>query len=292
MTYAEHKQAYFDALDWSKTNKQLIEETGCCGPTLTAMRYARGAEKRTKWSDVPWAKLDWKKNDQELAGELGLMPSVVREYRIKLRKKATHHYKPSCKISKEAAEVTDWARSTDMELSIKFECSREFIRQYRLSRRLPKCRFKNVELELLPMFRWIDDHRSELDGLPLREACAKVPFPGDLEHKKRVLRRLGVKYTIAEDNPAWLRSVNWDIPNCVLSMVWSRPIHTFQIGRYRLFKKKAKWHVGGGFTKRWQNEEFLAAVEAEFPKVSAAGIKTDTKRFDEWFRKKKEKTAQ
>lgn len=277
------------SVDWSKTNTEIAAILGTNPGYVSLHRGMLGQPSVTKHS-ATFRDVDWTKNDQEISAELGLDPGVVCGWRHRLGQPVATHYKPHwSRVSAEDIANVDWARFTDAELAREWGVGRERVRQIRQKNKMPLCKFKNCKQSDASILRWIDDHRDEFSGKTLKEASALIQSDRDMTVKARWLRRCGIKPIPSLEcdrshpyGPEWLPKVDWDLPNCVLVFTWKRKYHFFAINRYRLLKKKAAWHAGGGFSTFWKNEDFLAAVKAQFEVARKYGIIPDEKGFKQW----------
>lgn len=288
MNYTDYKTTFFEGLDWTKRIAELMVETGASYVTLLKWRKRLGKEKVTKHSSIPWESLDWSKNDQELSFELGINPGTVRQRRIRLEKPvATHHNwhkngEPFL-IGEEQKATADWERFTDVELSRKWGCSREYVRQNRQAGRFPECKLKHLHGASADALRWIEDHKAELEGKTLKEAYMMIPSEASTESKRRWLVRSGVRLSNKRERTTnkWMEFVNWELPNLVLAFVWNTPRYTFATNRYSNLKAKPKWHHGF-FSRFVENADFHEAVQAEFVKSREHGRNPDEEGFARW----------
>lgn len=282
-------------VDWSKTNVEIASALGTGPGYVSNMRHRLGHQGVTKHSELFKNGVDWKKNDQELSAELGMEPNVIRTWRMKLGQPAVRRFKPRwTRVSSEDIAKADWARFTDVELSIMWGIGRERVRQIRQKNNLPVCMFQHTRGENTTLLRWIDDHRDELSGKTLKQAAALIPSNSDVSVKRRWLGKCGIKPVPSMERddpqygPEWLPNVDWNLPNCVLAYPWKRKVHFFSVHRYRLLKPKAAWFAGGGFSTFFLNKDFLEAVTAQFEVAHQCGVIPDEEGFQKWLKYREE----
>lgn len=288
MNYTDYKTTFFEGLDWTKPIRDLMVETGASYMTLLKWRKRLGKEKVTKHSSIPWESLDWSKNDQELSFELGINPGTVRQRRIRLLKPvATHHNwhkngEPLL-IGEEQKATADWEWFTDVELGRRWGCSREYVRQKRQAGRFPECKLKHFHGASADALRWIEDHKAELEGKTIKEACRIIPSELSMESKRRWLARAGVRLSNKRERTTnkWMEFVNWELPNLVLALVWGTQRYIFAVTRYSNLKAKPKWATGY-FGRCFEKPEFHEAVQAEFVKAREHGRSPDEEGFARW----------
>lgn len=291
MNYTDYKTTFFEGLDWTKPIRDLMVETGASYVTLLKWRKRLGKEKVTKHSSIPWESLDWSKNDQELSFKLGINPGSVRHRRILLGKPAATHQNwhkngEPYLIGQEQLATADWERFTDVELGRKWGCSREYVRQKRQAGRFPECKLKHFDGASAEAFRWIEDHKAELEGKTLKEAYRMIPSEASTETKRRWLIRADVRLSLQSNKRErtthkWMDVVNWELPNLVLALVWNTPRYTFATNRYSNLKAKPKWATGF-YGRCFEKPDFHEAVQAEFLKAREHGRNPDEEGFARW----------
>lgn len=232
---------------------------------------------RSKYSRIDWAGMDWSKNDQQIARMTGVPAASVRHYRRKLGAPCSPgHVNGSHlrKIPEDLIASADWENQRDMDLAEKWGVSRERVRQIRMEREKPACKFHHVNKIQIEMGQWLNDHRKEIEGRPAHDVVREMPQLVFITTKLKALKKSGIPFDWSKAfRMTRLRSydMNWSLPNLLLSMIWGERTWTVANYRCRGCLGKPKWTFGR-FSRSWvKSGRFEQAVLREIEKAKAKG---------------------
>ncbi len=296
-TLQDRIYAIWEAIDWSKSNIEIAGELECNYLTVSKWREkitgVAGKKQYGKGHDVDWDKVDWAKNNSLLSRELGVSAAIIGYTRNAQNRPFPTVHRWTTKFTDEDISSVDWAFTRDVEIARKFGISRERVRQIRAERQLPDCKVSGIhDANRIAVLKWCHEHRAEIEGKSMLEVSNMVPEFGlkrtelyKLFHKTKF--KFSPNRTDRGTRGFDWKSLNWDLSDIVLAMIYGFPRYRLPPIRYEFKYQKPKWWMGGGFNRHASNPEFLAAVEAELIKAKAKGIDNES-RVREWLKYKQD----
>lgn len=299
-TYRQMIYDWWEGLDWTKSNMDLSCEFDVSTITVGKWRdiiTGRSCQKHpAKKLNIDWDSLDWSKNNTTLAKELGIPYRDVRRARTVLRKPFPSKDSYHRVIDRDKLDAVDWEMTKDVDIAKQFNVSRERIRQLRNELQKPACLVKGLGLNATACVKWMLKHKTELDGKIRRDIADMFnkEHP-DVFTRSEVYKSIHMSnIKISLDRPKYGRyrkrdwsGVNFSLPNIVLQMIYDFPSHIIAVSRDKYFKGRPGWHIGG-YSKLFNDEGFIAELEAEKAKAIAAGFKVDSARIDAWLKWKRD----
>jgi len=245
--------------------------------------------------------MDWTKNNQMLAKQLGLDPQIVR-YERKLRNLPNAPRTAwRCVVTKDEIEATDWVNNRDIDLAEKWGVSRERVRQLRLVNGKPdyKCKYKlgiRPRRSTIQMLDWLNLHRKEIEGKRASEVVRMIPGKTpEAGGRIKLLRKSGIKfdwskrYLDHDINPKW---IDWRLPNVALGLIWGRSNYWAANRRCQTFGGPAEWTIKGIASKCYLDAEFIKAVADESKNARSHGFSSNSKAVADWLTKGIKKAKQ
>lgn len=234
-----------------------------------------GYKGQGKYSNLcDWDKLDWSRNDQDIARELKVEPAVIRNVRKKLGKQRAPRRDYRLKATEEMLAAVDWKNLRDAEISRLLRVSRERVRQIRIHRGEP-CERETMKSKIPSAIKWLQEHRAEMEGKSWREIISLIPIEMAPSTKRVVLRMSGIKYLRENIGDIAKLPVNWELPNGYLVMIWGLTQQAWSNHRRNYDKGDAKWCAMGYSNKYAKDPEFLEAVSKEIDKARTTGREVD-----------------
>lgn len=108
----------WDLVDWTWTNKQIMEATGAC---LATISYQRRKREGNQWAWFgAWSVIDWSKSNHEIAKATGRHRNVVAAARRKYAAETIQSRKAP--VPTEVWRAVDWSK-TNAEISCELDRS-------------------------------------------------------------------------------------------------------------------------------------------------------------------------
>jgi hypothetical protein len=271
----------WNAVDFKRSDLDIAEEFGISGATVHKNRVRLGHHSSTKLTRLfDWASVDWSKNNGEIAAELGTSINNARKYRAKAGRKnpfTTDASRPHRKVTKEMIETANWLEDRDVDICQRWGVTRERVRQLRIENKKPACIYK--DRHGLPMMKAIAGLRHELTGLDLAAITNRLtPVVGAIRRPSLIsaLRFLGVDYASKKIRNKRMKypydDMNWELPNCILSIIYDAPKNVIARGRHLNCKPAPNWTMGGAFNRKFEDREFQGAVAQEILFAESKGF--------------------
>lgn len=298
-TYREWLHDFWSKVDWSKPNIDLAVELDV---GISVISKWRDIIEGRAWQKIPlrrlgidWDSLDWTKTDAALAREHKVAYSEIRRVRMQLKKPfPTDKWSAQRIIDPEKLAAVDWLMASDANIARQLGVTRERIRQLRHQLQKPRSLVEGLGDIGTTAYKWIVKNWDSLAGKTKREIADlfNKEYPSLLDRNRiyamiiRTKLPVSVKRQCKADAIKW-DEINFDLPNIVLTMIYGFGDNVVAASRNILFKHKARWHMSG-FSKMINDEEFIADMQAEIVKATAAGYKPDTERIEKWLAWKRE----
>lgn len=261
------------SLDWDKSNLRLSMELGIPAAYISVARQVAGRPKMGGRGNINWRELDWSKNDQQLAFETGTLPHTVRHYRRKIRGPSANGELHKAKLfTDEYVASIDWKNTRDITIARECHCSREYVRQIRLSRRLPVCQLNSVDTETMKFEKWISDNREQIAGKLASVVADFCPIVLSKCRKFQLMKKSQVQFIWQQPRKATHLKlpINWELPNIAIEAVWDKCCYWAGNTRCKYSISKPKFNICGGRGK--DNPALKSAIECELEKAISIGV--------------------
>lgn len=259
------------ALDWTKTNLALSQETGFTPAHISNWRRRLGIPKTTKYWPAcqQW---DWTKSNSELAKELRISPAIIYGLRVKHGFPLSNHKesKSNGSLFKNVVvpprqrkidwENVDWEKN-DILIAEEVGVTREYVRQVRLAQGRDKSKFHGVNRNFYDFSNLFSGRKT----LTLKEAQETAPWIKECSFRKycAALNIEIPRSSYHEPRHPW-DQMNFQLPNSILSQIWNTTISTISSYRSRHLKSRPLFRCTlGNFP-----DEFKDMVEQEKIKAS------------------------
>lgn len=295
----EFEMEQWKAVDWNKTNVQIAYEMGASYPLVIKWRKiitgksSQQVRRLSRKHHIDWDTVDWSEGNSCLARQLGINCTEVYRARMLLNKPAPTKNFIKRKISQEQLDAIDWEMTKDIDIANQLGVSRERIRQLRDTLNKPDCKVHRLRSASIVAYKWLTDHREELEGKTKREISElfNASHEGWANRTEfyRFLDRMGIKTDPKPSRKAKhdVDKFNFKLPNIVLSMVYGIPTYMIANERNRWYKDRPIWRLGG-YSRLIHDKEFLAELEAEKKKAVELGYKPDSEKIAAWLKIKQE----
>lgn len=274
---------FWSKQDWNKTNRELVASTGYSYPTICAKRNRYGYRKypgnTSKYSTIEWDKVNWVKQDCEIARELGIPINSVRFWRNKLKvpqpqNKGHKHYKNK-RITEEKIEAADWVNMMDAEIAREWSVSRERVRQIRELRKKPSCRYGTISSATKKIIAWLYEHKSDVEGKSSLVVGAMIPntIAANMHQANKAMRLSGLNFDWKKKSRPFLipvDKIDWRLPSVLLEAIWNASHNRIATTRYNNQFPKPIWSLRGT-TNPNKNPELIAAIHAQIDVAKTFG---------------------